>query len=125
MAAEQASGGFGGGGRRLASMSTGNLKDLYAQHAQQQPLRLDSSGLGSGMPGGAPALRGVASTPSMWDGQLPVRALLLDAALHMPAGSLTPALSATRLPVLYTTANRACLGHVRCHQSGTSRRCRR
>lgn len=43
--------------RRNASMSTGDLGDLYNQ----------PNLLGNGMQGG---LRGVASTPSIWDGQV-------------------------------------------------------
>ncbi len=77
--AEQAAaaGGFNGNGRRQASMSTGNLVDLYQQHAAQQQqqaaARLGDGRLGGGgLPGGGPGLRGVASSSNIWDAQLPV-----------------------------------------------------
>ncbi|KAK9821713.1 hypothetical protein WJX81_001329 [Elliptochloris bilobata] len=60
--ASPAGGGGPGGGlpRRPASMSTGNLMDLYESTA------VDRGGAGSGMAG----LRGVASSSNLWDQQL-------------------------------------------------------
>ena len=72
-AAMEQAGGFGG--RRLASASTGNLDELYQQHAA----RMDSGSLGNGFGAGGGAggggMRGAASASQLWDAQMQVRRL--------------------------------------------------
>ena len=70
-AAMEQAGGFGG--RRLASASTGNLDELYQQHAA----RMDAGGLGNGFGAGGGAgggMRGAASASQLWDAQMQVSA---------------------------------------------------